>query len=292
MTLTTVGYGIPENISPEGKLFTVFLMLFGIGMVFYGLTALSVEFISGNLLKEYKKNKIKNKMYSLQNHTIICGFGRNGSQVAKKLETYQKKYVVIDKELTLKKEQYKNAIFVQGNSVDDAILEEAGIKRASALITTLPSDADNLFIVITARQANPSLKIISRASESKSVEKLKIAGANNVVLPHKIGGDHMASLLVTPDLVEFIDNINIEGSSQNNLLEINTKNINNEYIGKKLIDLNIKTITGCNTIGYKTSDSKYIINPDDNQIIEPNSYIIVLGKPEQIELAKNKLINN
>jgi voltage-gated potassium channel len=290
MTLTTVGYGIPDDITDEGKLFSIFLMLFGIGIVFYGLTTLSLEFINGNIFREYKQSKIEKQMNNIKNHIIICGFGRNGNQVAKKLETLNKQYVVVDKEQNLKtNDAYKNALFLLGDGVDDATLLQAGIKHAKALITALPSDADNLFIVITAKQLNPNIKIISRASNINSVNKLKIAGADNVIMPDKIGGEHMASLLVTPDLVEFIDNINIEGANQINLLEINTNNIDQNFIGKQLKYLDIRNNTGCNIIGYKNNESKYIINPEDEEIITQNSYIIVLGRPHQIQNIKKYL---
>ena len=134
---------------------------------------------------------------SLKNHIIICGYGRNGKQAARKLSAYKKSFVVIekDKEL-LERLQTDNVPYVIGNANEDDILMQAGVDRAACFISALPSDADNLFVVLSTRQINKNINIISRASQESSYEELKLAGANNVILPDKIGGDHMASLVV------------------------------------------------------------------------------------------------
>ena len=149
----------------------------------------------------------------------------------------------------------------------------------------MPSDADNLFIVITAKQLNPNIKIISRASNSNTISKLKTAGAENVIMPDKIGGEHMASLLVTPDLVEFIDNISLEGTQEINLLELPFHHNNNECIGKSIAELKIRERSQCSIIGYKDAQKKYYINPDEKTIIQQNSSLILLGQPKQIKEA-------
>ena len=284
MTLTTVGFQVPNNFSDEGKVITIFLMLFGVGAVLYGLTALSLEIFSGNIGKEYKFNLIKKRMKNLENHIIICGFGRNGRQAARKLILHKKPFVIIDKKpLENRDDEFADTIFIHGNAIEDEILKQAGIEKASGIIASLPSDADNLFIVISSKELNPKIKVISRASNSNTIKKLKTAGAENVIMPDKIGGEHMASLLITPDLVEFIDSIVLEGTKKINVLEIYTDKLPTQFIGKKIEDLSILPKTGCKIVGYKDSVGEYLINPDESKIIEENCCIFALGQPHQIE---------
>lgn len=288
MTLTTVGFGVPDGFSDLGKIITLFLMLFGVGAVLYGLTALSLEFFNGNFAKEYKQKVLNKKMKNLENHIIICGFGRNGRQAARKLLLHKKPFVIIDrKPLETRDDEFHDTIFIHGNAIEDDILKKAGVEKAYGIIASLPSDADNLFIVITAKELNPNIKVISRASNSNTINKLKTAGAENVIMPDKIGGEHMASLLITPDLVEFMDNIVLEGTKKINLLELYTNLLPSEFIGKPIEDLQIFPKTGCKIIGYKDVSGKYIINPDETKIIETGCCIIVFGQPQQIENLKN-----
>lgn len=287
MTLTTVGFQVPENFSDFGKIITILLMLFGVGAVLYGLTALSLEFFNGNFAKEYKQNLIKRKMKNLENHIIICGFGRNGRQAARKLILHKKPFVIVDKKpLENRDDEFANTIFIHGNAIEDDVLKYAGVEKAFGVIASLPSDADNLFIVISAKELNPNIKVISRASNSNTINKLKTAGAENVIMPDKIGGEHMASLLITPDLVEFIDNIVLEGTKKVNVLEIYTSKLPQHFLGKKIEDLQIFNKTGCKIVGYKNDHGKYTINPDEAKIIESNSCIFVLGQPQQIEMLQ------
>ena len=137
--------------------------------------------------------------------------------------------------------------------------------------------------MISSKELNPKIKVISRASNSNTIKKLKTAGAENVIMPDKIGGEHMASLLITPDLVEFIDSIVLEGTKKINVLEIYTDKLPTQFIGKKIEDLSIFPKTGCKIVGYKDSVGEYLINPDESKIIEENCCIFALGQPHQIE---------
>ena len=284
MTLTTVGFQVPNNFSDEGKIITIFLMLFGVGAVLYGLTALALEIFSGNIGKEYKINIIKKRMKNLENHIIICGFGRNGRQAARKLILHKKPFVIIDKKpLENRDDEFADTIFIHGNAIEDEVLKQACIEKAVGIIASLPSDADNLFIVISSKELNPNIKVISRASNSNTIKKLKTAGAENVIMPDKIGGEHMASLLITPDIVEFVDHITLEGTKQINILEIYTDRLPAHFIEKKIEDLQIFPKTGCKIVGYKNAQGIYTINPDESKTIEANCCIFALGQPQQIE---------
>lgn len=146
----------------------------------------------------------------------------------------------------------------------------------------MPQDADNLFTVLSARQLNKKLLIISRASEEQSVKKLKLAGADNVVFPDKIGGDHMASLVVIPGLVEFLGNLSVRGKDNINIQEIPFKNVCPDKVSKTIKEINLKYRTGCSIIGYKNPKGDYIVNPEANTSLVEGSKIIVIGRPEQI----------
>ena len=214
ITITTVGFGEVFPLDPEAKIFTIFLILTSVIIVGYALKIITEYMISKNDISELKRKKMQKKIDALSNHIVICGFGRNGQQAAKKLGTHNRTFVVVesDKEI-IDKHQNEGILFVLGNANEDEVLQSAGIQRAECLISALPNDSDNVFVVLSARQMNKTIRIISRASNESSYSKLKLAGANNVILPDKIGGDHMASLVVVPDLLEFIDNLSIIGQT-------------------------------------------------------------------------------
>lgn len=284
ITITTVGFGEVRPLNDESKIFTVFLILASIFILGYALSVITEFILSKNNLEELTRKKMQKKIDSLKNHIIICGYGRNGRQAAKKLMAYGKPFVIIekDKEL-LDKFQDESLLFVLGNASEDEILLKAGLERASTLILAMPNDADNLFVVLSARQLNNKMKIISRASQETSYSKLKLAGANNVILPDKIGGDHMASLVVVPDLMEFVDNLSIVGKYNINIEEIAVEKLYDPSEIKTITELDLRRKTGCTVIGFKDGQGEYILNPESDVKLVPNSKIIVLGRPEQIE---------
>ena len=284
ITITTVGFGEVKPLDPQAKIFTVFLILTSVVIVGYAITVITEYILSKNNVDELKQKKMQKKIDTYKNHIIICGFGRNGKQAASKLVAYKKQFVVIErnKELT---ETFLNeeVPFIIGNANDDEVLFQAGIERASTLICALPNDADNLFVVLSARQINKNIRIISRASQETSYNKLKLAGANNVIMPDKIGGDHMASLVVVPDLIEFIDNLSIVGKSNINIEEISVEKLIDSNNKQTIRDLDLRKKTGCTVIGYKDANGEYIVNPEAELELVPNSKVIVLGRPEQIQ---------
>ena len=291
ITITTVGFAEVNPLDDASKIFTVFLILTSIVIVGYALTIITEYILSKNNVEELKHKRMQKKIDSMKNHIIICGFGRNGKQAATKLMAYKKSFVVVerDKEI-IENFQSELVSFVHGNANEDEVLLQAGIDRASTLISALPSDADNLFIVLTARQINKTMNIISRASQEASYNKLKLAGANNVILPDKIGGDHMASLVVVPDLIEFIDNLSIIGKSNINIEEVAVEKLYNTKEIKTIRDLDLRRKTGCTVIGYKDVQGDYIVNPEADIKLIANSKVIVLGRPEQIQKL-NSLYN-
>jgi voltage-gated potassium channel len=283
ITITTVGFGEVHPLSPEEKIFTIFLILTSIFIFGYIVSSFTEYIISGQLFKQLKLKKVQKTIEKLEGHTIVCGFGRNGKQAIVKLKNYQKEYVVIEQNKNLvEKLDAEEILNVEGDATTDEILIKAGIKRAKNLITALSSDADNLFVVLSARQLNKDCTIISRASKESSYSKLKIAGADNVIMPDKLGGNHMASLVVTPDVIEFVDRLTIEGETTANLEEIAVNELPKMYLNKTILDLDLRKKTGCTVIGFRTPDKDYVINPDASIKLVADTHLIVLGRPEQI----------
>ncbi|WP_438962724.1 potassium channel family protein [Nonlabens sp.] len=294
ITITTVGYREVEMPSDTAKLFIIFLILCSVVIVGYAVTVISEYLISRTSIKELREKRKQKNIDHMENHIIVCGYGRNGREAVEKLIDYHREFIIIEKDQQVIDDcNLDEDLFLRGNANEDEVLLKAGIERAATLITALPDDTDNLFTVLSARQLNSELKIISRASEETSYKKLKFAGANNVILPDKIGGEHMASLIVSPDLVEFWDNLSYGGDDGVNLEQVSFEQMFDDDRGCSIIDLNLRQITGCTIIGYKSPEGDYTVNPDPKMMLTKGSKIIVVGNTQQIQnLQKVYRINN
>lgn len=290
ITVSTVGFKEVEPLDLNSKIFTIFLIFTSISVYGYVISVITEYISNNNLIEDIKIKKVQRKIEKLKGHTIVCGYGRNGKQAMARLKSYNKPCVIIENDVDLIKEfeLAGSMLYIKGDATDDETLLMAGIKNAESLITALPSDANNLYVVLSARQLNKEFTIVSRASNDSTYSKLIIAGADNVIMPDKLGGAHMASLVIRPDIMEFIDRLSIEGESATNLEEILIENLPKEYQSNSIRDLDLRRKTGCTVIGFKLPNKEYVINPDANTKLTPNSKLIVLGKPEQIQKL-NKL---
>jgi len=287
ITISTIGFGEVHPFGTGEKLFTIGLIISSLFIFGYAVSSFSEYLISGQFFHQLKVKKVQKQIEQLEGHTIVCGYGRNGKQAISKLKNYKKKIVIVEKsDGIIRQLDEKGALTIQGDATLDETLLRAGIMNAKNLITALPSDADNLFVVLTAKQLNKDCKVISRASKETSYSKLKIAGADNVIMPDKLGGSHMASLVVTPDVIEFVDRLTIEGETTANLEEVAINGLPEKYIDKTILDLDLRKKTGCTVIGYRTPDKDYIINPEASVKLEAGGNLIVLGRPEQIETLR------
>ncbi len=282
ITVTTVGFSEVGPMDTDGKIFTVILIVASVFIFAFAISVITEYILGRNSLQILKKKKTRYMINKLSKHVVVCGFGRNGMQAAARLKAYKRPFLVIEKDKEVIARYEKEVIFVEGDANDDDVLIAAGIERAQYLISAMPDDAANLFVVLSARQMNKKLFIISRASLVNSQKKLFLAGANKVIMPDKIGGDHMASLVVMPDLITFMDKLSVEGEHTTNLEEVAIEDFKDQLDCNSLRDLDLRKKTGCTIIGYIEPNGNYIINPEADLQLQPKSKVIVLGRPEQI----------
>jgi voltage-gated potassium channel len=281
ITVASVGFNEVRPLSADGRIFTIILIMVNIGLFTYFISLLSRYFFDLDFITKYKKFKMDSKIHHLNNHVIICGFGRNGKESAQVLHDNKIPFVVIEEKNDLPDDlNFEVAHFMKGDATKDEVLLEAGIKKARAIITTLPVDPDNLFVVLTAKQLNPNITLISRASQDSSVNKLKIAGATNVIMPDKIGGAHMATLVMLPDVVEMLSLMTVRNNFEFRVAEVKAQK------SISLFELDLWKKTNCTILGVKDEENRYTINPPGTYQIYPGERLIVMGSEAQIKEAK------
>lgn len=284
ITLATVGFQEVHPLSASGRVFTTILILFNLGIFAFVITQISRYFLDGEFARTYKIYKMRNAIDKLENHTIICGFGRNGQEAVRILERNREPFVVIEQdEQIMEDKKYDDLLYIRADATRDEVLQEAGIERAKALISALPDDTLNVFVILTARSLNTQVTLISRASENTSVRKLKNAGADNVIMPDKIGGAHMAMLVTNPDIEEFVDMMATHSGDDFQISEL--------YINSSVLlrELNCWERTGATLLGYKDSNQEFQLNPSPDTTVEAGSSIIVMGSKHQINQLKHAL---
>lgn len=292
ISITTVGYGEVVPLSEAGKWFTIFLLITSWGTFAFAITRITQFVVSGEINQYFKTRKLMKNITQLDKHVILCGYGRNGHQAAQVLKAHNIPFIVIEKDeqLILKKiAEGENILHLEGDSTDDDLLRLAGVERARALITTLPVDAQNVFIVLSARSLNPDIQIISRASDAASVPKLKKAGASNVIMPDRIGGSHMATLVSKPDVVEFIEFLSGEQGQSIHMESVAFNDLPEDLKGKSVRDIMNWNKTGVNCIGIKDPEGKFIINPPDDTAVIAGMKVMLLGTRHQIMQMKGNL---
>jgi voltage-gated potassium channel len=284
ITVATVGYGEVVPLSDAGRMFTSILILANLGVLAYALTVSSQYFFDGEYKKDIKLYRMKKDIIELKDHVILCGLGRNGRSSLQTLNTQGIQVVVIEnRKERIEQSEIPVRYYLNGDSTKDEILIEAGIARARALITTLPDDADNVFTVLTARELNPKLRIISRASLDTSLPKLRRAGADNIIMPDKLGGAHMAALVSNPDVTEFVDIMSSFNGREFMIREIETPD------HMKLIRAQLLQNTGATVLGIRKSDGDYIFNPGDDIEIMKGCRIIAMGSESQLKMLVDRL---
>ena len=292
ITVSTIGYSEVHHLSDSGRVFNIFLIGASLTTTAFAITMLTRYVVDGEMNLYFKFRRMNTAISNLENHVILCGYGRNGKQAAETLFQHKEPFVVI--EINADRIEQDNLrgrklLYLKGDATEDETLIRAGIKKAKALITALPEDADNVFIVLTARTVNNNIQIISRASHASSAPKLKKAGADNVILPDKIGGTHMATLVTKPDVIEFIDYLAGEGGDAIHLEAVAYDILPGDLKDKSLREIMAWRKTGVNCLGVKSAEGKFVINPPDKISITRGMKVIILGTKEQIEAMKGNV---
>jgi voltage-gated potassium channel len=292
ITVATVGFKEVEPLSEIGMWFTSFLIVISFGIFVYAVTSLTRFMIDGVISNYYRDRKVQRKLKKLTNHVIICGYGRNGSQAAMDLSIHKVPFIVIENnpDIVDSLRDSDTILYIEGDATQDEILLHAGLMEARAMITTLPVDADNLYVVLTAKGLNPELKIISRASNESSDIKLRRAGASNVIMPDRVGGQRMAKLVFQPDIVEFVDFMMLQEPGSVILEELSCKSIANCFEGKQIKELDLRNRSGATIIGLRRADRSYVMNPSQNYMLAATDKLFVLGTVDQIRRLREILV--
>lgn len=290
ITVTTVGYKEVYDLSFYGRIFTIFLVLSGASTALYSLTVLAKVILEGELNNIFWRRKLEKTIQGLKDHYIICGYGRMGKIIAKEMKEEGVKLVVIEKNLS-PEEQGRNILIITGDATRDPILKEAGIERAKGLVSVLPSDTENLYVVLSARGLNSNLSIVARAMEEGSEEKLLRAGANKVVSPYHIGGLRMAHTILKPTVVDFIEFATRSGNIELQLQEIEVQK-DSKLKGLSLEACGIGRDLEVIIIAIKKSTGVTWFNPTFRSTIEEKDTLIALGEVSKLkiieEMAKGK----
>lgn len=289
ITVTTVGFNEVKPLSFDGRMFTMALILGSFGTFAYTIAEVTKYVVDGEFRRLILHIRVDRTINKLSGHTILCGYGRNGKQAYQTLTENGVVCVIVEnnKDIVAELQENDKILFVDGDATQDEVLMRAGIKDAFALISALPNDADNLFVVLTARVNNKKLKIISRASEDNSDTKLRHAGVDNVIMPDRVGGAHMAQLVVKPDVVEFIDLLTGQSAVDTHIEEIHCSLLPKASIGQTIGELRVRQKSGANIVGFRTEGGKYEFNPGPDTVIQPGSKLFVLGTSKQIADIKN-----
>jgi len=282
ITLSTVGFGEVSPLHPGGKIFAIGLIIFGVLIAGSIITFVGQMVLEGQFTELVVRRKMENKLRKLTNHFIIAGFGRVGRQVAREFIKKKAQFVILESdEGSVNRIISDGHLFVHGDATDEEVLAAAGIERARTLVSTLPQEAQNVYLTLTARDMNPNLCIIARADLEEGEKKLVRAGANHVVIPHVLGGFRMAMAALQPNVVDFmqITSVGDEGL----LVEELVIPEGSALVGQSLVESNLKPEYGVTIIGIKQQGQKMNVNPEQATLLGAGDILVLVGHTEHLE---------
>lgn len=289
ITLSTVGFGEEHEMSRLGKIHTSILIFLGVGGFAYLLGSFTEALIEGRIQMFWGRKKMERQIQSKHNHYIVCGFGRIGSVVARELLQEGEDIVVIENHpdlvQSLEQQQY---YFVEGDATYDTVLEKAGVKRANVIITTLNTDAKNLYVTLSAKQMNPDIFVVARAETEDSLQKLEYAGADRVLTPYLLGGKRMAQMVLRPTVTNFLE-MAMHGPSIELQMEELELTAGSSLQEKTLIDSRLRPEFNLIIIGIKKENGEMIYNPKPDEVLHKGDTLIVVGRREDLEEVKKLL---
>jgi voltage-gated potassium channel len=278
-TVTTVGFNSPHALGTAGKVFTIVLILVGVGTALYTFTAVFGLVVEGHMQDLVRRRRMQRDIDRMRDHVIVCGWGRVGREVARFLTSAGWDVVIIDRDAERLVEVPHPS--VRGDVTDDDVLLRAGIERAATLVAALDTDADNLYLTVASKSMRPDLQIIARARSESSEPKLARAGADRVVNPQQLGGDRMASFVTQPHVVDFVDVVMHDGSLKFRLGELMVAP-DSGLAGSTLRSAHLRDRTGALVLAIRRPDGSFIANPSPEHVIEAGDVLISVGTEEQL----------
>ncbi len=282
ITMSTIGFTEVRELDNAGRLWTALIGLGGIGTFAYAASSLIELAVEGTVRGYFRNRRMRNEIDKLENHYILCGFGRVGREVAEELVSENVPFIVVDRnESVVARCRSEGYLAITGSGYDDEVLESAGTRRARGLIAAVASDADNVFITLSARRLNPRLHIVARYNSDESAAKLTMAGADRTLSPHYIGGRHLASLATRPSVVDFLDVISHGGGIEFRLEEFTVPE--DSWLSERTLGrLDISRQTGARVLAIRKDGGKFNTNPTGQDRISAGDTLIVLGTPKQV----------
>lgn len=284
-TISSVGFGEVQPLSTAGKIFTIFLIILGVGTVIYSLRTIAAMLIEGKINALIRRGKMERQIGALKDHVIICGLQETTKVIVDEFKKTRTPFIVVSKgvkewvDLT----GAKDIFYIDNNPLDENVLEKAGVKTARGLIAALKDDSKNVFIVLTARELNPNLRIVSEVQERASGHKFLRAGADAIVCPENIGGQRLASEIIRPTVVDFLEVMMKTKEATFRIEEVQLSE-KSAIANKTLAQADLGKNTGVIVIAIKNiATAKYKYNPTGHNIIKPGDILIVLGSTEQLE---------
>jgi voltage-gated potassium channel len=283
-TISTVGYNEVNPLTPIGRVFTIALIVLGVGVFFFIITIIAEYIIAGHLVGAIGRRKMKQKIGAYKDHYILCGFGRVGAQVAMSLEQEGVPIVVIDNDPeSIKRCEQRGYAYIEGDASDDTVLREAGIDKAIGLVTATDSDADNVYVTLSSKSIKENLIVVARATTEEAGHKLLKAGADRVISPYSIGGKRLASLLLRPAVVEFLDVV-MHDIEEELLMEDIFVRERSRFVGNTIVEAREKCAAGANVLAVKKKGAKRMLaNPPADTLIEVGDHLVALGTKEQLK---------
>ncbi len=289
ITLSTVGYGEVREIGPGGRVFTVLLIVFGLFTITYIVGLVAETLVAGEIRSVLGRRKVSKKIKSLRDHYIICGYGRIGSIICKGLTRKAIPLMVIEKDEQVQEQLEEDEIlYLQGDATHEETLLEAGIAKAKGLVSVVSSDAENVYICLTARGLSPRLYILSRAEDEASERKLLRAGANKVILPYILGGRRMVQAIIRPTVSDFLESAVHDQSFELAIEEI-TVGEDSRLVNQSLVDSGIRQEMDIIIIGIKQKDGTMIFNPSSQAEIQSDDILIAMGRNKDLETLRRVL---